>query len=115
MCLGPVSVDRRAFKALCGGVSLSGRSCVRCGRVAVAVATALLLSPMFLVCVRALTACYGFSLCAWVGGVEAFVRLYAMSKQQTTKVKSLNRYSVQRITGQPESGAMYKSTSTASS
>jgi len=81
----------------------------------VAVATALLLSPMFLVCVRALTACYGFSLCAWVGGVEAFVRLYAMSKQQTTKVKSLNRYSVQRITGQPESGAMYKSTSTASS
>jgi len=59
----------------------------------VAVATALLLSPMFLVCVRALTACYGFSLCAWVGGVEAFVRLYAMSKQQTTKVKSLNRYS----------------------
>jgi hypothetical protein len=51
--------------------------------------------------VRALTACYGFSLCAWVGGVEAFVRLYAMSKQLTTKVKSLNRYSVQRSTGQP--------------
>ena len=79
LCLGPVSVDRRAFKALCGGVSLSGRSCVRCGRVAVAVARRNRVTPKsYVSCMRARThrLLRLQSVRVGVGGVEAFVRLY---------------------------------------